>query len=266
VTGRNVAATYPFRSALVTGASSGIGEAMVRRMAGDGVATVVVARRASRLDALASELPGVEVLAADLTDDDDLAAVARRASDPAQPIDLLVNNAGFGTSGLIADIEPARLADEVRLNVLALTTLTRAVLPTMIERRRGWVLNVSSMAGFQPIPTLGVYAATKAYVTSFTEALHEELRGTGVRATVLCPGLTRTEFVEVSRGEQASARYPSMAWMSADHVAAEGLRDAARGRAVSVPGLQNRLLATTSGFVPRGVKRRAAGLARSFTR
>jgi uncharacterized protein len=261
-----VATTYPFRTALVTGASSGIGEAMVRRLAGDGVETVVVARRAPRLSALARELRGLDALAADLTVDEDLATVAARVSDPEQPIDLLVNNAGFGTSGLIADIERARLENEIRLNVLALTTLTRAALPGMIERHRGWVLNVSSMAGFQPIPTLGVYAATKAYVTSFTEALHEELRGSGVVATALCPGLTRTEFIEVSRSERPSARYPSVAWMSADQVAVEGLRDTARGRAVSVPGFQNRLFATTSGFVPRGLKRRAAGLARSFTR
>ena len=107
------------------------------------------------------------------------------------------------------------MRDQIGVNVLALTVLTRAALPGMIARRRGWILNVSSVAGFQPAPGLAVYAATKAYVTSFTEALHEELRGTGVRATALCPGLTRTEFIEVSRGSNRDgASYPAMAWLT----------------------------------------------------
>jgi short-subunit dehydrogenase len=261
-----VAATYPFRTALVTGASSGIGEAMVRRLAAAGVETVVVARRTSRLKHLARELDGVEVLSADLTAEDGLAAVARRVTDERRPVDLLVNNAGFGTSTSVVELPPDRLDAEIRLNVLALTVLTRAALPGMVERRRGWILNVSSVAGFQPVPGLAVYAATKAYVTSFTESLHEELRGTGVRATVLCPGLTRTEFIEISSGPDVETRYPGVAWLTADEVAVEGLRDAAHGRAVSVPGLYYRALVTGSGFVPRGVKRRMAGLVRSISR
>ena len=261
-----MSATYPFHSALVTGASSGIGEAMVRRLAAAGVETVVVARRAAGSRAWRGELPGVEVLVADLTDDDDLATVAERAADPGRPIDLLVNNAGFGTSSSVVELPPTRLDAEIRLNVLALTVLTRAALPGMVERRRGWILNLSSVAGFQPVPGLAVYAATKAYVTSFTESLHEELRGTGVRATALCPGLTRTEFIEISSGQSAEARYPNVAWLTADEVAAGGLRDVARGRALSVPGVHYRALVTSSGFVPRGVKRRMAGLVRSITR
>jgi short-subunit dehydrogenase len=261
-----VAATYPFRTALVTGASSGIGEAMVRRLAAAGVDTVVVARRAGRLKRLARELAGVEVLAADLTAEDGLASAAERVADPGRPIDLLVNNAGFGTSTSVVDLPLDRLDAEIRLNVHALTVLTRAALPGMVERRRGWILNVSSVAGFQPVPGLAVYAATKAYVTSFTESLHEELRGTGVHATVLCPGLTRTEFIEVSSGPDVATRYPGAAWLTADEVAVEGLRDTARGRAVSVPGLHYRALVTGSGFVPRGVKRRMAGLVRSISR
>jgi short-subunit dehydrogenase len=269
-----VAANYPFRSALVTGASSGIGEAVVRRLAADGVTAVVVARREDRLRALADELEGVEVLPADLTDERSLARVRRRLSDGGRPIDLLVNDAGFGTSGLVADLDPARLRDEIRVNVLALTSLTTAALPGMIERQRGWVLNVSSVAGFQAVPGLAVYAATKAFVTSFTEALHEELRGTGVRATALCPGLTRTEFIDVSRGiatgsaglADVATRHPDPAWLTADAVAAEGLRDVARGRALSIPGLQYKALVATTLFVPRSIKRRVTGLARSFTR
>jgi hypothetical protein len=258
---------------LVTGASSGIGEAMVRRLAGAGVATVVVARRVSRLKGLAKELtdePGaVEVLAADLSSRSGLARVADRLTDPDRPVDLLVNNAGFGTSGRVAEIDPDRLRAEIGVNVLALTVLTRAALSVMMARRRGWILNVSSVASFQPAPGLAVYAATKAYVTSFTEALHEELRGSGVRATVLCPGLTRTEFIEVSRGSNPAtteASYPAMAWLSADEVAGEGLADIARGKALSVPGPQYKALVATSGFVPRGMMRRMSGVASSFTR
>ncbi len=266
-----MAPTYPFRTALVTGASSGIGEAMVRRLHADGVTVVVVARRKGRLRALADELGEVEVLAADLADPDAVAVVARRVANRRRPVDLLVNNAGFGTSGSVAELDPDRLADEIRVNVLALTRLTTAALPTMLERERGWVLNVSSIAGFQAVPGLSVYAATKAYVTSFTEGLHEELRGTAVRATALCPGLTRTEFIEVSRGASSSSaatalRSTEPAWLSADEVAVEGLRDVARGRALSVPGLSYKALVTTSGFVPRGLKRRVTGLARTFSR
>jgi len=264
---------YPFRTALVTGASSGIGEAMVRRLAGDGVATVIVARRADRLEALAEELsaaPGpVDVLTADLAGDEGVDTVAGWLDDADWPVDLLVNNAGFGTSGRVAEIEADRMRDELAVNVVALTRLTRAALPAMLERRRGWILNVSSVASFQPAPRLAVYGASKAYVTSFTEALHEELRGTGVRATALCPGLTRTEFMEVSRGAEAAESdggYPAMAWLSADEVAAEGLRDSARGRALSIPGVQYKALVTTAGFIPRGLMRRMSGIATSFTR
>jgi len=246
---------------------------MVRRLAQAGVPTIVVARRVDRLEALADELSGepgtVEVMAADLSTDGGVDLVAARLEDgDDEPIELLVNNAGFGTHGRVAEIEPERMHDELEVNVVALTRLTRAALPPMLERRRGWILNVSSVAGFQPWPEQAVYAATKAYVTSFTEALHEELRGTGVRATALCPGLTKTEFVAVSRGAEAAAstQYPSMAWLSAEDVASEGLRDAARGRALSIPGVQYKALVTTSGFIPRGLMRRMSGIATSFTR
>jgi uncharacterized protein len=250
---------YPFRSALVTGASSGIGEAMVRRLAVAGVPTVVVARRAARLQRLARELVGLEVLTADLSARRGRAAVESRLTDPDRPIDLLVNNAGFGSSGRFVDVDAARLADEIQVNALALTLLARAALPGMIERGRGWVLNVSSVAAFQPVPDLAVYAATKAYVLSLSEALHEELRGTEVKVTALCPGLTRTEFAEVSGSEADESWITSPLWMSADAVAATGLADAAKGRAVSVPGVPYKTFVATSSLVPRGLVRRAAG-------
>jgi uncharacterized protein len=250
----------PWNSALVTGASSGIGEALARRLAGAGVPTVVVARRRDRLDALAAAFPGVEVLAADLTTDDGIASVVARLEDPERPIDLLVNNAGFGTSGAFHQLDPARSRDEILLNVVALTRLSQAALPGMVGRGRGWVLNVSSVASFQAAPNLAVYAATKAYVTSLSEATHEELRSTGVKVTALCPGLTRTEFQEVSGGEGLTEKLPDFAWMTADEVAETGLRDAAKGVVVSVPGLANKAMVSTSSLLPRMLTRRIAGL------
>ena len=247
-----------WKRALVTGASSGIGEAMVRQLAADGVPVVVVARRADRLHAMASEMSGIDVLAADLTDADAIAAVIARLEIDDEPIDLLVNNAGFGTSGKVAEIDPARSADEIELNVKALVRLTQAALPGMLRRRRGWILNVSSVVSFQAAPDLAVYAATKAFVTSFTEGLHEELRGTGVHATALCPGLTRTEFQSVSSVGEVGT-YPPFAWMSADDVAASGLRAAAHGKAIQVPGPLNKAVVAASSVSPRAVTRRLAG-------
>jgi short-subunit dehydrogenase len=251
-----------WRSALVTGASSGIGEAFVRRLAADNVATVVVARRVDRLEALAASLPGIEVMAGDLTSDDGLARVEARLASIDQPIDLLINNAGFGTSGHFAAIDAQRSEREIRLNVLALTRLSRAALPGMIERRRGWVLNVSSVVAFGALPTLAVYAATKAYVTSFTEALHEELRGSGVVATVLHPGLTRTEFSSVSSGEETSTSARSFVTMDADEVAAVGLHAVAAGRASVAAGWPNKAIVGLSPLVPRAIVRRVVAVAR----
>ena len=252
---------YPFRSALVTGASSGIGEAMARILAADGVHTIVVARRAERLSALAAELPNVEVLAADLLDPAGVQAVADRLADADRSVDLVVNNAGFGTSGAFHTIDADRLADEIGLNITALTRLSRAAAEVMVARRQGWILNVSSVVSFQPGPGLAVYAATKAYVTSLTEALHEELRSSGVKVTNLCPGLTRTEFQSVSSGEEFAARYPSFAWLTAEQVARDGLDACARGRATSIPGLAYKGVVGATRFIPRSAMRRLSGLA-----
>lgn len=256
---RGRAVTGAWRSALVTGASSGIGEALVRRLAAQGVACTVVARRADRLAALAAELPGIEPLVADLTTADGVARVAERVGDADRPLDLVVNNAGFGTSGRFQDLDPDRLAREIALNVEAVVRLTRAALPPMLARREGHVLNVSSVAGFQAAPGLAVYAATKSFVTAFGESVHEELRGSGVTVTTLCPGLTRTEFQSVSSSAERSARFPGLAWMSADQVAARALRDVRRGRVLSIPGPLYRLLVAGSGALPRSVVRRSVG-------
>ena len=257
-----MATSYPFTSALVTGASSGIGEAMARALGAAGIPVVVVARRAEKLEEVAASSAGTEVLVADLSTADGVAAVAARIVDPANPIDLVVNNAGFGTSGNFADLDPDRLDEEVRLNVGALTRLSRAALGVMVPRRRGFLLNVSSVVSFQPGPRLAVYAATKAYVTSLSESLHEEVRGTGVKVTALCPGLTRTEFQSVSSSSDLTSRIPSMMWQSAAEVAETGLRDVAHGRALSIPGMMNKSMVAASGMTPRNVLRRLTGAVR----
>jgi short-subunit dehydrogenase len=255
-------ARYPFRTALVTGASSGIGEAMVEALVADGVRTVVVARRVDRLEALAAAHPGlVEVLAADLLTDEGVASVAARVQDHDRPVDLVVNNAGFGSSGPVAATEPERLAQQVRLNCEALTVLTRAALDPMTERGVGWICNVASIAAYQANPNLAVYAATKSYVLSLGEALAEELGGTGVRITTLCPGLTRTEFQDVSNTTGLSRNVPDAVSPTAEQVAVEGLADTAKGKAVSVPGYQYKPLVAVSQVVPHWVKRKVAGLA-----
>jgi uncharacterized protein len=252
--------TYPFRTALVTGASSGIGEAMVKVLGEAGVAQVIVARRADRLDELAGKYANVEVLAVDLTTFTGVDAVAERITDPARPIDLVVNNAGFGTSGEFHTLDADRLEDEIALNIAALTRISRAALGVMVPRRRGYLLNVSSVASFQPAPKLAVYAATKAYVTSLSESLHEEVRGTGVKVTALCPGLTRTEFQSVSNTESSATQYPSFAWLTATAVAEAGLRDVAKGRALSIPGALYKGLTAVSGATPRGLARRLSSM------
>ena len=252
----------PFKHALITGASSGIGEAIAHKLGKAGVGMVLVARRKDRLDAIASKYANVEVLPADLTTDAGLNAVLERLRDTTRPIvELVVNNAGFGTSGSFAQAEPERLSREISLNINALTRISHEAVRQMQPRGHGYLLNVSSIASFQPGPHLAVYAATKAFVTSLTEALHEELRGSGIRVTALCPGLTHTEFQSISNTSGLESKFPEFAWMSADDVARDGLRAVADGKAICVPGLVNKSLATVSTFTPRGLARRVAGLA-----
>jgi short-subunit dehydrogenase len=255
-----MAAKLPFRRALVTGASSGIGESMARILGAAGIPQVVVARRVDRLEELALGFPGVEVLAADLTTPEGVRAVEARIASDTDPIDLVVNNAGFGTSGVFHSLEADRLEREIALNITALTRLSHAALSTFVPRGRGYLLNVSSVASFQPAPKLAVYAATKAYVTSLTESLHEEARGTGVKVTALCPGLTRTEFQSVSSTESYATNYPSFAWLDVDVVARAGLDDVARGKALSVPGAIYKGLAGATSISPRWFTRRASSL------
>ena len=249
----------PFQRALVTGASSGIGECMARQLLNAGIPVVAVARRRDRLEQLSGH-GDVEVLAADLGRPEGVAAVVERIAREGEAVDLVVNNAGFGTSGWFHEQDPDRLASEIELNITALTRLSHAALATMIPRGRGYLLNVSSVASFQPGPKLAVYAATKAYVTSLTEALHEECRGTGVNVTALCPGLTKTEFQSVSNTEGYEAQFPALAWTDVELVARAGLSDVARGRALSVPGALYKAVVSTSQVTPGFLSRRVSGL------
>jgi len=204
--------------ALVTGASSGIGAAFATRLARDRYDLTVVARSRPRLDELATRLRAqgavVDVLVADLCHPAGVAATI--AAIESEPLDLLVNNAGFGTVGAYAELDAEREEAEVRLNVVALMRLTRAALPAMVARGAGAIVNVSSVAAFQPAPFNATYGATKAWVNSFTEAIAEELRDSGVRIQALCPGFTRTEFQ--SRAGIDVSSLPSFVWMSADAV------------------------------------------------
>ncbi len=254
-----MAVGYPFRSALVTGASSGIGEEMTRQLAAAGVPVVAVARRADRLAGLAAELGSVEVLVADLETREGQARVAARIADADRPVELVVNNAGFGTSGSFTDLDVDRLSREVALNVDALTRLTHAALAVMVPRQRGWVLNVSSFAGFQPAPRLAVYAATKAFVTSLGESLHEEVKAAGVVVTTLCPGLVRTEFQSISNTSHYQSDFPAIVWLEVEEVVTAALEATAKGRAIIVPGGLYKSASWAVGITPRWLRRVASG-------
>jgi short-subunit dehydrogenase len=247
-----------WQRALVTGASSGIGEAYARRLAALGTDVVLVARRGDTLRTLAEELQarhGVrcEAMAADLGADDGIAAVAAALGD----VDLLVNNAGYGISERLARTDPSDVDGMIRLNVLAVARLTRAALPGMVERGRGAVVNVSSVAGFQPSPSFATYNATKAFVTMFTECLSIEVKGTGVQVQALCPGLTRTGFQAVA-GETGTDGLPGALWQTADEVVAASLAGLRRNKVLVVSGAPNKALIGVSSVLPHGVKRRVA--------
>jgi uncharacterized protein len=250
--------------AVVTGASSGIGEAFARRLAATGHDLVVVARSRERLEVLAAVLKtehgaDAEVLCADLETDAGVALVEQRLGRADRPVQLLVNNAGFGTGGTFHELPISGEEAEIRLNVLALVRLTHAALVPMVERGEGGVINVSSVGAYQPTPQSATYAATKAFVSSFTNAIHEELKGTGVKAMVLAPGFTHTNFHERA-GIENSSTMPEFLWQSADEVVAAALKAYERGRAVCVPGALNTAAAAFSGSLPAGMSRKIAGM------
>jgi hypothetical protein len=257
-----VTAAYPWARALVTGASSGIGRALAERLAGAGVSLVVVARDRDRLDKLAADLVvDVEVLVADLADPAQLARVEDRVADPARPVDLVVNNAGFGTYGRLADLDVDGEQREIAVNVVAVVRLTHAAARAMLARGHGAILNIGSVAGLQATPGNATYGATKAFVASFGEAVHGELDGTGVSLTTVLPGYTHTEFAK--RAGIEGRTIPGPAWQSAEDVAEAALDATRAGKAWHVPGRVNKLLVAGATPVPRSLKRRvAARLAR----
>ncbi len=248
--------------ALVTGASSGIGAAFARLLADRGTDLVLVARRADRLQALADEFQSgatsveVEVLSADLGDRLDLDRVVTRLQDRLEPIDLVINNAGFGTVGDFLDQDPGREAAMIDVNIGTVHRLAHAAGTAMADRGGGGILNVSSIAGFTPSPRSATYGATKAFVTSFSEALAVELGPQGVVVSCLCPGLTRTEFQEKARYRPGAL--PGFLWQSPDVVASAGLAGLEAGRVRVVPGLHNRIAVGLARVTPDAVVRRVA--------
>jgi hypothetical protein len=250
------------RRAAVTGASTGIGQAFSERLARDGWDVCVVARSTRRLEALAKRLRSehgthVQVVTADLTDPVALRALERRLARDAR-LELLVNDAGMGDFGAFESRDPDVVDTEIRLNVLAVVRLTHAALRGMLRRGRGAIINVSSTAAFQPFPYAAVYGATKAFLNNFTEALHEELRGSGVRVQSLCPGLTHTEIF--TRAGADVSGLPSFLWMDPEDVVAESLSSLERGTVSCVPGFGNRALTSLTRLVPHEVTRRVAGV------
>jgi short-subunit dehydrogenase len=248
-------------TALVTGASAGIGRELARSFAAEKSNLVLVARRRDRLEDLAAELRkqhGVEVrvMAADLGRADAPQAIVDSLTREAVTPDVLVNNAGFGLLGPVAELDLDRQMEMIRVNVAALTHLTRLLLPGMIERHRGGILNVASTAGFQPGPFMAVYYATKAYVISFSEALADELAGTGVKVTCLCPGPTATEFAETAH--MGNALMFRLKTMTAQQVAWAGYCGFRRGKLLVVPGWMNYLGSMSIRFAPRSMARAVA--------
>jgi short-subunit dehydrogenase len=247
-------------SAVITGASAGIGLELARQLAGRSKLLVLVARRRDRLEQLRSELQEanralqVEIRETDLSNLEQTVQLAGWLAN--EPIDFLINNAGLGDHGSFATADPIRVNEQIQVNALALTALTRAVLPRMIAQKRGAILNVSSSAGFLPLPDLAVYAATKAYVTSFSEAIRAETRGLGITVSALCPGPVHTEFGEVAdRKQQRRKVRTSRAHVSVEGVACAGLSAIERNKALVVPGIAIKIVMTIVRALPLAVLR-----------
>ncbi|MFM9862183.1 MAG: SDR family NAD(P)-dependent oxidoreductase [Micropepsaceae bacterium] len=250
---------------LVTGASAGIGAELAREFAKHGHHLVLVARSEDKLMALAGELNAAHdtdalVIAADLSLPGGPKSVVETLQEHGVEIDILVNNAGIIDVGPFADTDAEKFQQMVSLNIAALTAFTSYLLPHMLERRFGRILNVASLAAFQPIPSMAVYAASKAYVLSLTESLSEELRGTGVRVTALCPGFTDTNMVaEVKAASETAQSMPSFLISDPKQVAAQAYRATMSGQTILVPGLPNQVAAAWAQVNPRWLVRTVTG-------
>ncbi|MFE1317884.1 SDR family NAD(P)-dependent oxidoreductase [Kitasatospora phosalacinea] len=239
-------------TALITGATAGIGAAYANRLARDGRDLVLVARDIERLAAAAAELSGrhgvrVETLAADLATETGIETVEARLRDPGRPVDLLVNNAGFGHRGTYLDVPVQDELDMLKVHVEAVLRLTTAAVPGMRERGFGAVVNVASVAAFLP---RGTYGATKAWVVNFTLGIARDLAGSGVRLQALCPGFTRTEFHQ--RAGMGTSSIPAWGWLTADRVVDDSLRDLARNRPLCVPSKRYRAAVAAARLLPPG--------------
>ena len=242
---------------LITGASAGLGAEFARQCARRGEEVVLVARRKDRLDALAAEIGNAHVIVADLAKPGEATRVVGEVIGHGMWVRTLINNAGFGLTGRFDDLSLGRQLEMVDLNIRALTNLSYVVINDMVLKGGGAILNVASTAAFQPGPGMAVYFTTKAYVLSFTEALHEEWKGRGIRVTALCPGPTKTEFGAVA-GFAEKGAFDRFAADSKSVVRA-GLEGLDKNRAVVVPGLLNKVGAASTRFVPRPWIRKIAG-------
>jgi uncharacterized protein len=248
---------------LITGASSGIGLELAKCFAADGSRLVLTARNTEALQSLADELRRkhsieASVLTADLSLPETPERIFRELQGRGIAVDVLVNNAAFGAWGRFADLPLQRQIEMLQVNITALIHLTGLFLPDMLKRRRGGILNVASVAGFVPGPGMAIYYATKACILSFTEALAEELAGTNLIVTALCPGPTTTNFDKAAHIAKEERKL-RMARMSAEAVARYGLRAFRKKKVVAVPGLQNRLITLLSRCIPRSIVRKLAG-------
>ena len=252
---------------LITGASAGIGAELAREFARHAHDLVLVARSKDKLDALAGELNAAHdtktiVITADLSASDQLVGVVEELQNRDIDIAVLVNNAGIIDVGPFADAAPEKLQQLIALNIAAATALTSLFLPSMIERKFGRILNVASLAGFQPIPSMAVYAASKAYVLSLTESLAEELRGTGVKVTALCPGMTDTNMVTTIKAQSKTAQWaPSFLISNPKTVAKQAYKALMAGQTILVPGLPNQVAAAWAQVTPRWLTRTVTGFA-----
>ena len=247
---------------LITGASSGIGLELARCFAADKSNLVLVARNTAALEKLAAELQRehqieVHVLTADLAKPESAREIFEQTGRGGITVDVLVNDAGFGLHGAFAELPLPRQLEIIQVNVTALVALTGLFLPGMVQRKRGGILNVGSVAGFVPGPNMAIYYASKAFVQSFTEALGEELRGSGVAVSVLCPGPTESNFSKVARGQRTRENQSSK--MSADAVAIAGQRAFRRNQCVCVPGATNKILVSAPRIFPRSTVRKLVG-------
>jgi uncharacterized protein len=254
-------------SALVTGASAGIGREIARQLAPRAQQLILVARRGDRLKELEAELRSqhpnlaIQSRSVDLSDLNELAGLTRWLEAERIPISVLINNAGLGDLGPVANADPKRIQQIVLVNINALTVLTRAVLPRMLAARAGAILNVSSCASFLPIAGFAIYAASKAYVTSFSEALRAELRRTGITVTALCPGPVHTEFTDVAyRPGTRRPPAPEFAHVSAARVARLGLEGLENERTIVIPGLVMKIAMAVTRLTPMPILRMVSRL------